>query len=63
MNEGKSLSGLSAGKYLALEDVADLVRPSQLTLHMVQKWLLAAGARNCHSVTTQDFLTCWLSVR
>uniref|UniRef100_A0A8D0UDW9 Tripeptidyl peptidase 1 n=1 Tax=Sus scrofa TaxID=9823 RepID=A0A8D0UDW9_PIG len=51
------------GKYLALEDVADLVRPSQLTLHMVQKWLLAAGARNCHSVTTQDFLTCWLSVR
>uniref|UniRef100_A0A8W4FNY8 Tripeptidyl-peptidase 1 n=1 Tax=Sus scrofa TaxID=9823 RepID=A0A8W4FNY8_PIG len=48
------------GKYLALEDVADLVRPSQLTLHMVQKWLLAAGARNCHSVTTQDFLTCCL---
>lgn len=51
------------GKYLTLEDVAELVRPSPLTLSTVQKWLLAAGARNCHSVTTQDFLTCWLSVR
>ncbi|KAF6334558.1 tripeptidyl peptidase 1 [Rhinolophus ferrumequinum] len=51
------------GKYLTLEDVAELVQPSSLTLHTVQKWLLAAGARNCHSVTTQDFLTCWMSVR
>ncbi|XP_006885517.1 PREDICTED: tripeptidyl-peptidase 1 [Elephantulus edwardii] len=51
------------GKYLTLEDVAELVRPSPLTLQTVQKWLLAAGARDCHSVTTQDFLTCWLSVR
>ncbi|XP_051048514.1 tripeptidyl-peptidase 1 [Phodopus roborovskii] len=50
------------GKYLTLEDVAELVQPSPLTLSTVQKWLLAAGARNCHSVTTQDFLTCWLSV-
>nr|KAF6325905.1 tripeptidyl peptidase 1 [Myotis myotis] len=51
------------GKYLTLEDVAELVRPSPLTLRTVQKWLLAAGARNCHSVITQDFLTCWMSVR
>nr|KAF6394643.1 tripeptidyl peptidase 1 [Molossus molossus] len=51
------------GKYLSLEDVAELVRPSPLTLRTVQKWLLAAGARNCHSVITQDFLTCWMSVR
>nr|XP_004650975.2 tripeptidyl-peptidase 1 isoform X2 [Jaculus jaculus] len=51
------------GKYLTLEDVAELVRPTPLTLHTVQKWLLAAGARDCHSVTTQDFLTCWLTVR
>lgn len=51
------------GKYLTLEDVAELVQPSPLTLRTVQKWLLAAGARDCHSVTTQDFLTCWLSVR
>nr|KAF6468369.1 tripeptidyl peptidase 1 [Rousettus aegyptiacus] len=51
------------GKYLTLEDVAELVRPSPLTLRTVQKWLLAAGAWNCHSVTTQDFLTCWMSVR
>ncbi|KFO24717.1 tripeptidyl-peptidase 1 [Fukomys damarensis] len=51
------------GKYLALEEVAELIRPSPLTLHTVQKWLVAAGARNCHSVTTQDFLTCWLRVR
>ncbi|XP_004683168.1 PREDICTED: tripeptidyl-peptidase 1 [Condylura cristata] len=51
------------GKYLTLEDVAELVQPSPLTLRTVQKWLLAAGARNCHSVQTQDFLTCWLSVR
>ncbi|XP_003512905.2 tripeptidyl-peptidase 1 isoform X1 [Cricetulus griseus] len=50
------------GKYLTLEDVSELVQPSPLTLHTVQKWLLAAGARNCHSVTTQDFLTCRLSV-
>ncbi|XP_048215399.1 tripeptidyl-peptidase 1 [Perognathus longimembris pacificus] len=51
------------GKYLTLEDVAELVRPSLLTLLTVQKWLLAAGAQNCHSVTTRDFLTCSLSVR
>lgn len=51
------------GKYLTLEDVAELVRPSALTLHTVHKWLLAAGAQKCDSVTTQDFLTCWLSVR
>ncbi|GAB5577555.1 tripeptidyl-peptidase 1 [Prionailurus iriomotensis] len=51
------------GKYLTLEDVAELVRPSPLTFRTVQKWLLAAGAQNCHSVTTRDFLTCWLSVR
>ncbi|PNI79563.1 TPP1 isoform 3, partial [Pan troglodytes] len=51
------------GKYLTLENVADLVRPSPLTLRTVQKWLLAAGARKCHSVITQDFLTCWLSIR
>lgn len=51
------------GKYLTLENVAELVRPSPLTLRTVQKWLLAAGARNCHSVTTEDFLTCQLSVR
>ncbi|XP_004642106.1 tripeptidyl-peptidase 1 [Octodon degus] len=51
------------GKYLALEDVAELIRPSPLTLRTVQKWLRAAGAQNCHSVATQDFLTCWLSVR
>ncbi|EDM17997.1 tripeptidyl peptidase I, isoform CRA_c [Rattus norvegicus] len=41
------------GKYLTLEDVAELVQPSPLTLCTVQKWLLAAGARDCHSVTTQ----------
>nr|KAF6343803.1 tripeptidyl peptidase 1 [Pipistrellus kuhlii] len=51
------------GKYLSLEEVAELVRPSPLTLHTVQKWLLAAGARNCQSVITQDFLTCRMSVR
>ncbi|XP_020034924.1 tripeptidyl-peptidase 1 [Castor canadensis] len=51
------------GKYLTLEDVAELIQPSPLTLHTVQKWLLAAGAWNCHSVTTMDFLTCSLSVR
>ncbi|XP_066222613.1 tripeptidyl-peptidase 1 isoform X1 [Saccopteryx leptura] len=51
------------GKYLTLDDVAELVRPSSLTLRTVQKWLLAAGARNCNSVATQDFLTCWMSVR
>ncbi|XP_004717129.1 tripeptidyl-peptidase 1 [Echinops telfairi] len=51
------------GKYLTLEDVAELVRPSPLTLRTVHKWLLGAGAWNCHLVITQDFLTCWLSVR
>ncbi|XP_055453407.1 tripeptidyl-peptidase 1 [Psammomys obesus] len=50
------------GKYLTLKDVAELVQPSQLTLRTVQKWLSAAGARDCNSVITQDFLTCWLSV-
>ncbi|XP_038626416.1 tripeptidyl-peptidase 1 [Tachyglossus aculeatus] len=46
------------GKYLTLDEVATLVRPSVLTLRTVNKWLVAAGARDCRTVATQDFLEC-----
>ncbi|XP_028908370.1 tripeptidyl-peptidase 1 [Ornithorhynchus anatinus] len=46
------------GKYLTLDEVATLVRPSGLTLSTVHKWLGAAGARDCQTVATQDFLEC-----
>uniref|UniRef100_A0A7N4PXP5 Tripeptidyl peptidase 1 n=1 Tax=Sarcophilus harrisii TaxID=9305 RepID=A0A7N4PXP5_SARHA len=51
------------GKYLSLEDVAALVRPSTLTLSTVQKWLLAAGVQDCQTVITEDFLTCQMTVQ
>ncbi|XP_051843582.1 tripeptidyl-peptidase 1 [Antechinus flavipes] len=51
------------GKYLSLEDVAALVRPSTLTLSTVQKWLLAVGVQDCQTVITEDFLTCQMTVQ
>ncbi|XP_062863312.1 tripeptidyl-peptidase 1 [Trichomycterus rosablanca] len=46
------------GKYLTLEEVASLVRPSQLTEKAVWTWLRNHGVKNCRTVLTQDFLQC-----
>ncbi|XP_052385958.1 tripeptidyl-peptidase 1 isoform X2 [Carassius gibelio] len=51
------------GKYLSLEEVAALVRPSQLTEKVVQNWLQSHGVKNCHTVVTQDFLQCVMTVQ
>ncbi|XP_041873991.1 tripeptidyl-peptidase 1 isoform X3 [Corvus hawaiiensis] len=50
------------GQYLSLEQVRDLVQPSPATLMTVLKWLQGHGVEDCRSVTTLDFLECYLPV-
>ncbi|TSN67128.1 Tripeptidyl-peptidase 1 [Bagarius yarrelli] len=51
------------GKFFSLEEVASLVRPSQLTEKAVWTWLQGHGIENCSSVITRDFLLCTMSVQ
>ncbi|XP_052437358.1 tripeptidyl-peptidase 1-like [Carassius gibelio] len=51
------------GKYLSLEEVAALVKPSKLTENLVQNWLQGHGVKNCHTVVTRDFLQCVMTVQ
>ncbi|XP_037550851.1 tripeptidyl-peptidase 1 [Nematolebias whitei] len=46
------------GKHLSLEEVASLVRPSELTQKVVHSWLQSHGISQCLTVRTQDFLQC-----
>ncbi|KAF5899586.1 tripeptidyl-peptidase 1 isoform X2, partial [Clarias magur] len=48
-------------KYLTLEEVESLVRPSQLTEKAVWTWLQGHGIRNCLTVQTRDFLQCTMT--
>uniref|UniRef100_A0A8C5BFP9 Tripeptidyl-peptidase 1 n=1 Tax=Gadus morhua TaxID=8049 RepID=A0A8C5BFP9_GADMO len=45
-------------KYLRLEEVSSLVRPSDLTQKVVRRWLQSHGVSACLSVLTRDFLQC-----
>ncbi|CAG5866453.1 unnamed protein product [Menidia menidia] len=49
------------GKYLSLEEVASLVRPSELSQKAVRHWLQRHGISNCSTVRTQDFLQCTMT--
>ncbi|XP_077414177.1 tripeptidyl-peptidase 1 [Vanacampus margaritifer] len=49
------------GKYLQLEEVASLVRPSDASRKAVRDWLHSHGVTNCLTVRTQDFLQCTLT--
>uniref|UniRef100_A0A3Q2P3I7 Tripeptidyl-peptidase 1 n=1 Tax=Fundulus heteroclitus TaxID=8078 RepID=A0A3Q2P3I7_FUNHE len=49
------------GKHLSLQEVASLVRPSELTQKVVRRWLQAHGVSNCRTVRTQDFLQCTMT--
>ncbi|MED6267941.1 polynucleotide 3'-phosphatase [Characodon lateralis] len=49
------------GKHLSLQEVASLVRPSELTQKVVQRWLQTHGISNCRTVHTQDFLQCTMT--
>ncbi|XP_063354221.1 tripeptidyl-peptidase 1 isoform X2 [Pelmatolapia mariae] len=49
------------GKHLSLEEVASLVRPSDLTEKVVHRWLQSHGITNCLTVRTQDFLQCTMT--
>ncbi|KAJ8341691.1 hypothetical protein SKAU_G00339820 [Synaphobranchus kaupii] len=51
------------GKFLSLEEVASLVRPSQLTNKVVRSWLQNHGVKDCQSVVTEDFLQCEMTAR
>uniref|UniRef100_A0A4W4G8S4 Tripeptidyl-peptidase 1 n=1 Tax=Electrophorus electricus TaxID=8005 RepID=A0A4W4G8S4_ELEEL len=51
------------GKYLTLEEVTSLVKPSQLTEKVVLTWLQSHGVKICHTVHTQDFLQCSMTVQ
>lgn len=46
------------GKHLSLQEVASLVRPSELTQKVVHRWLQTHGISSCQTVSTQDFLQC-----
>ncbi|KAM8833926.1 tripeptidyl-peptidase 1 [Synchiropus picturatus] len=46
------------GKYLSLDQVSSLVRPSDLTQKAVRHWLQNHGVTKCLTVHTQDFLQC-----
>uniref|UniRef100_A0A672IIW6 Tripeptidyl-peptidase 1 n=1 Tax=Salarias fasciatus TaxID=181472 RepID=A0A672IIW6_SALFA len=46
------------GKHLSLQEVASLVRPSELTQKAVRGWLQSHGITRCLAVLTQDFLQC-----
>uniref|UniRef100_A0A8C7XKB9 Tripeptidyl peptidase I n=1 Tax=Oryzias sinensis TaxID=183150 RepID=A0A8C7XKB9_9TELE len=49
------------GKYLSLEEVASLVRPSEVTQKVVRRWLQSHGISNCLTVHTQDFMQCTMT--
>ncbi|KAG7510543.1 tripeptidyl-peptidase 1 [Solea senegalensis] len=49
------------GKYLSLEEVSSLVRPSEVTHKAVRHWLHSHGITNCRSVCTRDFLQCTMT--
>lgn len=49
------------GKHMSLEEVARLVRPSEVTQKVVHNWLRSHGITNCHGVLTQDFLQCTMT--
>ncbi|KAI5616812.1 tripeptidyl-peptidase 1 precursor [Silurus asotus] len=51
------------GKFMTLEEVASLVRPSQLTEKAVWTWLKGHGIQNCHTVLTGDFLQCTMTAQ
>uniref|UniRef100_W5MZY3 Tripeptidyl peptidase I n=1 Tax=Lepisosteus oculatus TaxID=7918 RepID=W5MZY3_LEPOC len=51
------------GKYLSLEELSSLVRPSEQTQKLVRSWLQSHGIKACRTVYTQDFLQCDMSVR
>lgn len=51
------------GKHLSLDEVASLVRPSQLTQKVVHHWLQSHGITNCQTVRTQDFLQCTMTAK
>ena len=57
------LSSSCLGKFLTLEEVASLVRPSQLTEKVVQTWLQSHGVTRCHTVLTRDFLQCSMTIQ
>uniref|UniRef100_A0AAY4BY34 Peptidase S53 domain-containing protein n=1 Tax=Denticeps clupeoides TaxID=299321 RepID=A0AAY4BY34_9TELE len=50
------------GKYLSLEEVASLVRPSELTQKVLGSWLQHHDVQNCQTVVSQDFLQCAVTV-
>ncbi|MBN3324144.1 TPP1 peptidase, partial [Atractosteus spatula] len=50
-------------KYLSLEELSSLVRPSEQTQKLVRSWLQSHGIKACRTVYTQDFLQCDMSVR
>nr|XP_057946949.1 tripeptidyl-peptidase 1 [Doryrhamphus excisus] len=51
------------GKYLQLEEVASLVRPSEVSQKLVQHWLQSHGITDCLTVHTQDFLQCTMTAQ
>ncbi|XP_070605501.1 tripeptidyl-peptidase 1 [Erythrolamprus reginae] len=48
------------GHFLSLGELRSLLSPSPLTLRSVEKRLAAHGVHDCETVSTLDFLQCWV---
>ncbi|XP_054469833.1 tripeptidyl-peptidase 1 [Anoplopoma fimbria] len=51
------------GKHLTLEEVSFIVRPTELTQKVVDRWLQSHGITNCLTVHTRDFLQCTMTAK
>ncbi|GCC24782.1 hypothetical protein chiPu_0003184 [Chiloscyllium punctatum] len=49
------------GKYLTLDELSNLIRPSEETLKTVWTWLKNHDVQNCSTIQTLDFLRCFMS--
>ncbi|CAH1274077.1 TPP1 [Branchiostoma lanceolatum] len=51
------------GHYLSLEEIADILKPSNKTVTEVGRWLEGSGVADCSTIITKDFMECSMSTR
>ena len=51
------------GRYLTIDQIAQIVQPKQSDVEKVFGWVESAGRVTCESVTTGDFIKCTMSVK
>ncbi|XP_048393156.1 tripeptidyl-peptidase 1 isoform X1 [Stegostoma tigrinum] len=61
LEEVSNPHSIQYGKYLTLDELSSLIRPSEETLKTVWTWLEKHGVQNCTTIQTFDFLKCFMS--